>query len=173
MFVVHMAVISTRLRICMDSLIRVSRRDNWNRIFDTHGDPLTSHHTWVLIGDCVQLSFPDAVAAMRDPYQMTRRRKQKWSSGSLSHAVYQVVSSSTPRRYFLLSFARASNDCDSGTPYSSWTSQIPVTRPSNMHVSDGCAAIISNAFNFLLKVLCNFPTRYLFAIELEIPFNLR
>ena len=43
----------------------------------------------------------------------------------------------------------------------------------SVNVPVALIATISNAFNPLLKVLCNFPSWYLFAIELEFPWNFR
>lgn len=104
---------------------------------------------------------------------MTRRRDHNSSTAGLSHEINQAWSFDASCRYFSLSFAHVLTVHGYEGSHLSWTPRIPVARLNSMHVPDGCVAIISNAFNFLLKVLCNFPSRYLFAIELEISFNLR
>ena len=149
-FTMHMTLADTHLHICVDSLVRVSRRVTWNLLLPVHwvertlqsknqSDQRMRNHT------CLQDLSKSRRRQHLEILHFQLRKRRVLRTISLALFKCALVALTVKARFNLI--RRKAN-------------------PAQLKDPSACNTVVSGACNPLFKVLCIFPSRYLFAIGL-------
>ena len=152
--------------MCMDSLVRVSRRVIWY-LAGQHNEESRS-------ADATSRAKPSMDEFTPFPQHRTEESSRPIKAVDVRVRIYGCVPKRAIRRAYDLAHTRVGRHqgMELHTKNPKWTSVVEQSL-SRAQGQYACIATVSGTFNSLSKVLCTFPSRYLFAIGLELVLSFR
>ena len=157
-FTTHIPFHGTYSHTCVDSLVRVSRRVIWNLWVPMPWETRALQHNWT---NDRRMRFHTDPEVLCKNMRLLRKTKFTSDINQPKH------SRSVSNRVFGWRFSCIGNQRQIPR------SQNGCANPAKKKDPSACNTVVSGAYNPLFKVLCIFPSRYLFAIGLEKIFSFR